>query len=594
VSEGWVAGAAVTVSAVERVVEAFARIAEVDRPEIWITLRAQDEVLADAVLVDAAVATGQVLPLAGRLLAVKDNIDVAGLPTTAGCPDYSYLPDRSAPAVERLVRAGAIVLGKTNLDQFATGLVGVRSPYGAVRDARRPERISGGSSAGSAVAVALGLVDLALATDTAGSGRVPAALQGIVGIKATRGLVPTVGVVPACRSLDCVTVLAPTLATAQQAMALITGPDPADPTSRDWPADAPLGAPPRPRIAVPGSEQLSDLDPSWLAAFERTAARLAAAGAELVPIDLGSYLSAARMMYQSAFVAERYAAVGKFVSSRPESVDPIVRSIIEAAGAIPAHQLTADLERLDQLRLAATAALGDADALLLPTTTHHPTIAEVQADPIAVNSRLGTYTNFCNLLDLGAIAVPSGEFVDGDSFGVSVIVRAFADRVAGDIATLLEDSSAGQAVSAPSTAGRSVVGGTGPTGIGLVVVGAHLSGQPLNHQLTSRGGRLIAPVRTSAEYALYALETTPPKPGLVRVNGGGHPIEAELWELPPAGLASFLAELPSPMVLGSVRLEDGSTSTGFLVEPAAVVGARDITHHGGWRNYLLAGAAEAV
>ena len=569
-------------NAVDRVLAAFERIAEVDRPEVWITLRALEEVLADAVLVDAAVAAGESLPLAGKLLAVKDNIDVAGLPTTAGCPDYAYQPAKNATAVERLIAAGAIVLGKTNLDQFATGLVGVRSPYGAVRDARRPDRISGGSSSGSAVAVALGIVDLALGTDTAGSGRVPAALQGIVGIKATRGLVPTVGVVPACRSLDCVSVLAATLPAAEQAMALITGPDPADPSSRAWPADAPLAAPAHPIIAVPGSDQLHDLDPAWLKAFERTVARLEQAGARLVPIELDSYLSVARLLYHGAFVAERYAAVGDFVSAHPASIDPTVRTIIEAAGAIPAHRLTADLERLDRLRLAATAALGDADALLLPTTTHHPLISEVLADPVGVNSRLGTYTNFCNLLDLCAIALPSGELVGEDSFGVSVIVRAFADRVAGDIAGLL------------STAPRSLVddadlagAATGPRGIGLVVIGAHLSDQPLNHQLTSRGGRLIGPVRTTADYAMYLLPTEPPKPGLVRVETGGQAIDGELWELPPAGMASFLAELPAPMALGQVRLADGSSSTGFLVEPVAVHGARDITGFGGWRNFLL-------
>ncbi len=487
----------VQATAVDRVIAAFTQIADLDRPEIWISLREPDEVLADALLVDAAVAAGEVLPLAGRLLAVKDNIDVAGLPTTAGCPDYGYLPGRDAPAVQRLITAGAIVLGKTNLDQFATGLVGVRSPYGAVRDAKRPDRISGGSSSGSAVAVALGIVDLALATDTAGSGRVPAALQGIVGIKATRGLVPTVGVVPACRSLDCVTVLAATLPAAEQAMSLIIGPDPTDPMSREWPADAPLGAPARPKIAVPDSDQLHDLDPLWLAAFERTALRLEQAGAELVPIDVVPYLSAARMMYQGAFVAERFAAVGEFVVTHPDSVDPTVRSIIAAAGAIPAHQVTTDLEQLDRLRLAAAAALGDADAVLLPTTTHHPTIAQVLADPIGVNSRLGSYTNFCNLLDLCAIAVPSGEFVDGASFGVSVIARAFADRVAGDIAGLLTDPTGTRAEGRVQLEPDRF----GPTGLGLVVVGAHLSGQPLNHQLTSRGGRLIAPVRTSPEYA---------------------------------------------------------------------------------------------
>ncbi len=572
-------------TAVERVWAAYERIDAVDRPEIWISLRPREEVLADAVLVDAAIDAGAVLPLAGRVLAVKDNIDVAGLDTTAGCPDYAYRPAVSAPAVRRLVGAGAIVLGKTNLDQFATGLVGVRSPYGAVRDARDPARISGGSSSGSAVAVALGIVDLALATDTAGSGRVPAALQGIVGIKATRGLVPTVGVVPACRSLDCVTVLAPTLPAAQQAMALLIGPDPADPTSREWPADAPLGAPARPTVAVPGSDQLHDLDPAWRAAFERTCARLERAGAVLVPIELESFLTVARLMYHGAFVAERYAAVGEFVTSHPGSIDPTVRKIIEDAGAIPAHQLTTDLERLDQLRLAATAALGDADALLLPTTTHHPLISEVLADPVAVNSRLGTYTNFCNLLDLGAIALPSGELVGGDSFGVSVIVRAFADRVAGDIAALLTGPAEADGARPPVTGERS-----GPAGVRLVVVGAHLSGLPLNHQLVSRGARFVGPVTTSADYAMFLLDTVPPKPGLIRVDEGGAAFEAELWELPPVGMASFLAELPSPMALGQVRLADGSSSTGFLVEPLAVAGARDISAHGGWRNFLLAEA----
>jgi allophanate hydrolase len=564
-------------TAVDRVLAAFERIDEVDRPEVWICLRARDEVLADAVLVDAAVAAGESLPLAGRLLAVKDNIDVAGLPTTAGCPDFEYRPIVSAPAVDRLVAAGAVVLGKTNLDQFATGLVGVRSPYGPVRDVRHPERISGGSSSGSAVAVALGIADLALGTDTAGSGRVPAALQGIVGIKPTRGLVPTAGVVPACRSLDCVSVFAPTLAAAQQAIALITGPEAGDPTSRDWPADAPLGAPARPSVAVPSADQLIGLSPSWLAAFERTAARLEQAGVDLVPIDLGPFLGAAQLLYEGAFVAERYAAVGEFVSANPRSVDPTVRAIIEAAASIPAHRWASDTERLDRFRLAAAAALGGADAILLPTTTEHPTIAQVRADPIGVNSRLGTFTNFANLLDLCAVAIPSGEIADGDSFGVSIVARAFADQVASDIAGRL----AVEPSSVPLGAGCG-----GPSGISLVVVGAHLSDQPLNHQLSSRGGRLIGPVQTSPDYALYLLDTQPPKPGLVRVGEGGHAIEAELWELPPLGMASFLAQLPSPMMLGRVRLADGTSRIGFLVEPLAVSGARDISQYRGWRNFL--------
>jgi allophanate hydrolase len=564
------------VSAVERVLAAFERIAEVDRPEVWIAVRERDDVLAEASGVDAAVAAGAVLPLAGQLLAVKDNIDVLGLATTAGCPDYSYLPTRSAPAVARLVAAGAVVLGKTNLDQFATGLVGVRSPYGAVRDARRPDRISGGSSSGSAVAVALGIVDLALGTDTAGSGRVPAALQGIVGIKGTRGLVPLTGVVPACRSLDCVTVLAPSLPTAERATALISG----GPGSRRWPPDAPLAAPPRPRVAVPGPDQLSPLAPSWLAAFERTLADLERAGAELVPLDLEPFLAAARLLYDGAFVAERYSAVGEFVRTRPASVDPTVGAVITAAGAIPAHRWGTDLERLDRLRAEALTGFDGVDAILLPTTTDHPTIAEVRADPIGVNSRLGTFTNFCNLLDLCAVAVPAGRTVDGDDFGVSVVAPAFADRVAADVARLITGSD-----------GCEVAGG--PVGVGLVVVGAHLTGQPLNHQLTSRGGRFAGAVSTSADYAMYLLATEPPKPGLVRVGAGGRAIEAELWELPPAALASFLAELPGPMTLGQVRLADGSSRVGFLVEPIGVVGARDISAYGGWRNFLLSAAVNA-
>jgi allophanate hydrolase len=569
--------------AVDRVLAAFDRIDEVDRPEVWISLRPRDEVLADAVLVDAAVAAGQALPLAGRLLAVKDNIDVAGLATTAGCPDYGYRPSAGAVAVERLVAAGAVVLGKTNLDQFATGLVGVRSPYGAVRDARRPDRIAGGSSSGSAVAVALGIADLALGTDTAGSGRVPAALQGIVGIKPTRGLVSTRGVVPACRSLDCVSILAPTLRAAEQAIAVITGPDADDPASRDWPAGAPLGAPAGPVVAVPSADQLAGLSPAWLAAFERTAARLGQQGVELVPIDLGPFLAAARLLYEGAFVAERYAAVGEFVSAHPGSVDPTVRAIIEAAGAIPAHRWASDLEQLDRLRLAAATAFAGADALLLPTTTDHPTIAEVLADPIGVNSRLGTFTNFANLLDLCAVALPSGEIVDGDQFGVSVIARAFADRVAADIAGLL----VGDDKDDPIAPINSIAPKPGPPGIPLVVVGAHLSDQPLNHQLSTRGGRLIGAVRTSPDYALYLLATQPPKPGLVRVERGGCAIEAELWELPAVGMASFLAQLPSPMALGRVQLDDGTSRIGFLVEPLAVAGALDISQFQGWRNYLL-------
>jgi allophanate hydrolase len=550
------------VSAPERVRAAYRRIAESDRPEVWIALRPEADALADARAADG-------LPLAGLTLAVKDNIDVAGMPTTAGCPAYAYTPAADAPAVARLRAAGAVVLGKTNLDQFATGLVGTRSPYGAVRDARRPAYVSGGSSSGSAVAVALGQVDLALGTDTAGSGRVPAAFQGIVGLKPTRGLVPTLGVVPACRTFDCVTVFAREVADAERALAAMAGAHAADPLSRERPADAPLAAPPAPRVSVPDADRLPGLSDAARAAFAAAAARLGAAGAELVPLDPAPFLAAGELLYDGAFVAERHAAVGAFVDAHRDAVDPTVGAIVAAAAAPTAAQLAADVERRDALALAARAAWADADALLLPTVSHQPTIAQVAAAPVAENTRLGVYTNCANLLDLCAVAVPAGE-ADGGCFGVTVMAPAFADAVAADVARL-------------------ICGGEAPAataGLPLFVAGAHLRGQPLNDQLTSRGARFVAPARTAAEYRLYRLDTEPPKPGVVRVAADGAALEGELWRLPSAGLGTLLAELPRPMALGGVRLEDGAAVVGFLCEPVAVDGADDITRFGGWRAYL--------
>jgi allophanate hydrolase len=568
-------------SAVQAVQAAYARIAAAARPEIWITLRDEAGVLAEAAALDADPAWGA-LPLAGMTLAVKDNIDVAGLPTTAGCPAFAFTPETSATVVDRLVAAGAIVLGKTNLDQFATGLVGTRSPYGAVRDARRPEYVSGGSSSGSAVAVALGLVDLALGTDTAGSGRVPAAFGAIIGFKATRGVVPVTGVVPACRTLDCVTVFAAELAAAERAMAIMAGPDAADPLSRAWPATAPLAAGPAPRVAVPDAAQLGALTPAARRAFAEAAAGLEEAGAVLTPVDLEPFLDAARLLYGGALVAERHAAVGAFVEAHPGEVDPTVGAIVRDAGTPSASAYVADVERVEGLRTKAMASLGDADALLLPTTTRQPTLAEVAADPIGANSRLGIYTNFCNLFDLCAVAVPAG-WADGGAFGVTVLARPFADRVAADVAALMT----GTPAASPAEA-------TGPAATALLVVGAHRRGQPLNHQLTARGARFVATVQTAPAYRMYALDTEPPKPGLVRVDDGGAAIEGELWLLPAAALGSFLAALPAPMTLGAVTLADGRVVVGFGVEAAAVAGATDVTAYGSWPAYLATGAASAV
>ncbi|MFB7589061.1 allophanate hydrolase [Streptomyces sp. NPDC056169] len=544
------------ITAVERVRAAYARIARVDRPEVWIDLRPQVEAEADAAAVDARTAAGERLPLAGTVFAVKGNIDVAGLPTTAGCPSYAYRPEADAPAVARLKAAGVVLLGTTNLDQFATGLVGTRSPYGAVRNAVDPTYVSGGSSSGSAVSVALGIADLALGTDTAGSGRVPAAFNGIVGLKPTIGLVPTEGVVPACASLDCVTVFARTLPEAERALSFM-----AAPPARELPALEQRRPGPW-RIAVPDTGQLGELDKGWAEAFRSAVARLADAGAEILPVDLTPFTEAATMLYEGAFVAERYTAVGAFVDAGSADLDPTVAGIVSRARDIPAHRLYADRAKLASLRAAALASLGDADALLLPTTPGHPTLAEVAADPLGANARLGRFTNATNLFDLAAVAVPAGD-VNGLPFGVMLIGPAFTDERLARVAGLLT---------------------TPPTR--LAVVGAHLSGQPLNGQLLALGGRLTRTTTTAPAYRLYALDTVPPKPGLVRVREGGAAIEAEVWRLPAEGLGALLASLPRPMALGSVELADGTSVPGFLCEPEALDGAREITSYGGWRAAL--------
>ncbi|MET8168350.1 allophanate hydrolase [Streptomyces sp. NPDC005329] len=544
---------------VSRVRAAYARIEATDRPEIWIDLRPPADVEAEARTLDERLARGERLPLAGRLLAVKGNIDVAGLPTTAGCPAYAYRPAADAPAVARLRAAGALVLGTTNLDQFATGLVGTRSPHGAVRGAVDPSRVSGGSSSGSAVAVALGIVDLALGTDTAGSGRVPAAFNGIVGLKPTRGLVPTEGVVPACASIDCVTVFARTLPEAERALAHM-----ASPAGRALPA-LPARRPGPWRVAVPPLDQLGELDPGWAAAYEAAVRRLGAAGAEIRGIDLGPFTEAAAMLYEGAFVAERYTAVGAFVDKLTAEggagLDPTVAGIITWARDIPAHRLYTDTERLTALRTRALAELADSDALLLPTAPGHPTLAEVAADPLGANARLGRFTNSTNLFDLAAAAVPAGE-VNGLPFGVMLVGPAFTDDRLARIAQLLRPE------------------------VYVAVAGAHLTGQPLNPQLLSLGAVLDRTTTTAPVYRLHALRTDPPKPGLAHVGEGGAAIEVEIWRLPAEGLGNLLAALPRPMALGSVELADGARVPGFLCEPSALTDAEDITAYGGWRAYL--------
>lgn len=582
-------------SAVARVKAAYAAIEVADRPEIWIWLRPKADALLDAEAVDAAVLAGADLPLAGLAVAVKNNVDVAGLATTAACPTYATEPALTdAPVVARLRAAGSVVIGATNMDQFATGLVGTRSPHGAVRDARRPDYVSGGSSAGSAVAVALGLVDIAIGTDTAGSGRVPAAFQGVVGIKPTFGIVPMDGVIPACRSYDCVTVFARDLDTADAAMGVM-GSGTADARSRSstgarpFPPDAPLAAPEAPLIAIP--RELPGLSPEWQSAFRAACTRLEGQGARLREIDMAPFLEAARLLYDGGLVAERHEAVGTFVDAHPAEVDPTVGAIISAAGKIPATTLLRDRRRLVELTATALAELGDCDALLIPTTTEHPRIAEVAVDPVGVNSRLGAYTNFCNLMDLCAVAVPSGTVGDAQ-FGVSVVARSGADAVAIDLARLV--ASPTPSVALPGAASLEDRESKAPWPIragvdamALLVVGAHLRGHPLAFQLEQRGARWVGPAVTAPLYRLARLDTTPPKPGLVRVGAAdGVAIGGEVWLVSTAMLGDFLAALPDPMSLGRVVLSDGTEVVGFGCALDAWQAGDDISHHGNWPTYL--------
>ena len=543
-----------------KIAEIYQKIADSGRDEVFIHLRPEADVERDFTH-----ASG---PLAGLVVAVKDNVDVAGIPTTAACPGFGYVPADDAPAVAALKAAGAVVVGKTNLDQFATGLVGTRSPYGAVRDSRRPEYISGGSSSGSAVAVALGFADIAIGTDTAGSGRVPAGLQGIIGIKPTIGMVSTAGVVPACASYDCVTVFAADLGTAQAAMAAMSSVD----ASRYWPADVALAAPPSPRIAVP--DQLPDLDPAWRDSFSAALRRAVAAGFEIVPVAMADFFAAADLLYNGALVAERADAVGEFVAGAgPDAgLDPTVAAIVTAAGGYLAVDLLRDRRRVAELRDRAMGVLDGCDALLVPTAPTHPTLAQVAADPIAVNTRMGRYTNFCNLFDMCAVAIPAGTTADGAQFGITLLANAFRDAMLADLAARF--LAMPQGVAWPESAGAA--------GVELAVFGAHLRDQPLADQLSSRGARWAGELKTAPNYRLYALDTEPPKPGLVRVAEHGATIVGERWLLSPAALGQFLAELPAPMSLGSIELDNGSWITGFGCDHAALAGARDITSYGGW------------
>jgi allophanate hydrolase len=571
---------------VEAVIE---RRAASKDPAIFITSTPDEQLRAAAGDLMARAPKANSLPLWGVPFAVKDNIDVAGLPTTAACPAFAYKPTADATVVARLKAAGAIVIGKTNLDQFATGLNGTRSPHGAPRSVFDARYISGGSSSGSSVAVASGLATFALGTDTAGSGRVPAALNNLVGIKPTPGLLSNSGVVPACRSLDCVTIFAGTVGDGVAIRKVAEGFDPTDPFSRapEW-ASLPVSGL---RVGILGGverEFFGDVEVERL--YDLAIERASALGVTIVPFDYAPFREAAALLYEGPWVAERLAAVEDFLATNADDFDPTVRKIIEAAKGKTAVDAFNGRYRLEELRRRTQAEWKEVDVLLLPTAPTTYTVADMKADPIVLNGRLGRYTNFVNLLDCAAIAIPAGFANNGLPAGVTLVAPAFSDDALAPLADALHRAAA-SGMGVDRHASISEASRVGPVEDGfvpIVVVGAHLTGMPLNHQLTGPGGRLLKSCRTAGDYRLFALpDTVPPKPGLIREPGFDGPgLEVEVWMMPPDAFGHFVQNIPGPLGVGKVTLDDGSSVSGFLCEMYAIEFARDITHLGGWRAYV--------
>jgi allophanate hydrolase len=554
-----------TLQPIDVIAEVYRRIrARGERP-VWIHLVPEGQALEQARNLGPF---SEDRPLYGIPFAIKDNIDLAGIPTTAACPDYAYIPEQSATVIDRLVAAGAIPVGKTNLDQFATGLVGTRSPYGACSSVFDERYISGGSSSGSAVAVAAHLVSFALGTDTAGSGRVPAAFNELVGLKPTKGALSTTGVVPACRSLDCVSILATSCGEAGLVFKAARGFDPKDPWSRvpgqrrAWPET-------EFRFGVPDTKWLRFFgDDSAPALFEASSARLEAQGGIRVEFDYEPFNDAAQLLYSGPWVAERLAAIRQFAAEHADALYPVTAQIILKAASLTAVDTFDAIYRLAELARQTQREWARMDFMLLPTAGNCYTHEQIADQPIAHNTDLGYYTNFVNLLDLAAVAIPAGRRANGIPFGVTLIGPAWSD----------------EALLATADAARRTYCPTGY--VPVAVCGAHLSGQPLNHQLTELGSFLLEATSTSPEYRLYALAGGPiPKPGLVRSPEGGRAIEVEIWAVPETTFGAFVAAVPPPLAIGTCRLESGRSVKSFVCEPIGLEGAAEITHFGGWRAY---------
>jgi allophanate hydrolase len=567
------------------IADVYKRIAAYGEKPVWISLVPQEVALEKA----RAAPRG---PLYGIPFAVKDNIDVAGVPTTCACPDFAYTPERSARVVELLEAAGAIPIGKTNLDQFATGLNGTRSPYGIPACVFNKDYVSGGSSSGSAVAVAAGLVSFALGTDTAGSGRVPAAFNNLAGLKPTKGTLSATGLVPACRSLDTISIFALTAGDAWSVYDVAAAYDDADAFSRARPplphsSSAPL------RIGIPAGEIDFCGDEDARALYHAGLERAKALGAGIVTFDFAPFRECAALLYQGPWVAERYAAIKEFADASPEAIHEVVRGIMLGAKNFSAADTFSGLYRLAELMRQAEREWQKMDMMLLPSAPTIYTIADMLADPVKLNSNLGLYTNFVNLMDLSALAVPAGFTPAGLPFGVTLVGRAFGDAALARFGDALHRALAGAKLGATQQPLAETpvarVAATKPA-LSLAVVGAHLSGQPLNGQLVERNARLVRTARTAKGYSFYALaNTTPPKPGLVFDGRGAGGIEVEIWEMDEAAFGSFVAMIPAPLGIGTLALDDGSSVQGFVCEAHAIAGAKDITAQGGWRVYLNAG-----
>lgn len=557
------------------IAEVYRRIEEVNDPALFLFLRDMEDVLKEAASLGAP---SPDLPLWGIPFVIKDNIDAAGMPTTAACPAYRYEAGADSFVVARLRTAGALLIGKTNLDQFATGLVGVRSPYGIPRNAVDPLIVPGGSSSGSAVAVGHGLVAFSLGTDTAGSGRVPAALNNIVGLKPSLGALSASGVVPACRTLDTISIFAQTVGDAYAAFDVACAYDPDDAFSKQMPKSS-LTAPPKGlRIGVPTSQtRIFFGDTAQDDMFAAAIDHLRESGMQIVEIDFTPFYDVAEMLYEGAWVAERYTVIEELLETQPDAVHPTTAKIIGAARELSAADAFRGIYRLKELGRLADISLEGIDLLCVPTIPTFYSLADLEADPVTPNSNLGTYTNFVNLLDMCGIAVPTGPRADGRPGSVTMLARSGQDGLAASVARLFEAEGA-----EPALSERRADSDMLP----LVVCGAHMSGLPLNHELTTLGAIFKRIGRTADKYRLYALAGGPPfRPGLLKIEKGAA-IDVEVWAMPRASVGNFLAGIPQPLSLGTIDLEDGTQAHGFLVEAAGVQGAEDITHLGSWRAFL--------